>query len=54
MEQGGVDLQKIEQETQDMISAVNKQKVAIVTEFMTHMKVGLALLLLSLFLRSLL
>ncbi|XP_067114243.1 structural maintenance of chromosomes protein 5 [Osmerus mordax] len=38
MEQGGVDLQKIEQETQDMVSVVNKKKVAIVTEFMTHMK----------------
>uniref|UniRef100_A0A6Q2WT45 Structural maintenance of chromosomes protein 5 n=1 Tax=Esox lucius TaxID=8010 RepID=A0A6Q2WT45_ESOLU len=39
MEQGGIDLQKAEEETKTQISAVNSQKVAIVAEFMTHMKV---------------
>ncbi|XP_010876179.2 structural maintenance of chromosomes protein 5 [Esox lucius] len=38
MEQGGIDLQKAEEETKTQISAVNSQKVAIVAEFMTHMK----------------
>lgn len=39
MEQGGIDLQKAEEETKAQISAVNSQKVAIVAEFMAHMKV---------------
>ncbi|CAB1318577.1 unnamed protein product [Coregonus sp. 'balchen'] len=38
MEQGGIDLQKAEEETKAQISAVNSQKVAIVAEFMAHMK----------------
>ncbi|KAJ7988430.1 hypothetical protein DPEC_G00323470 [Dallia pectoralis] len=38
MEQGGIDLQKAEEETKAQISAVNSQKVAIVAEFMLHMK----------------
>uniref|UniRef100_A0A4W5NZ89 Structural maintenance of chromosomes protein 5 n=1 Tax=Hucho hucho TaxID=62062 RepID=A0A4W5NZ89_9TELE len=39
MEQGDIDLQKAEEETKAQISAVNSQKVAIVAEFMAHMKV---------------
>uniref|UniRef100_A0A668A8U7 Structural maintenance of chromosomes protein 5 n=1 Tax=Myripristis murdjan TaxID=586833 RepID=A0A668A8U7_9TELE len=39
MEQGGVDLQKIREETNQKISAVNSQKVAIVSEFKSQMKV---------------
>ncbi|KAM6985951.1 structural maintenance of chromosomes protein 5 [Aplochiton taeniatus] len=38
MEQGGVDLQKTEEDTKAKISAVNSQKVAIVTEFLYHLK----------------
>ncbi|XP_071374248.1 structural maintenance of chromosomes protein 5 [Centroberyx affinis] len=38
MEQGGVDLKKIEEETKEKISAIYSQKVAIVTEFMSQMK----------------
>uniref|UniRef100_A0A668A8L2 Structural maintenance of chromosomes protein 5 n=1 Tax=Myripristis murdjan TaxID=586833 RepID=A0A668A8L2_9TELE len=38
MEQGGVDLQKIREETNQKISAVNSQKVAIVSEFKSQMK----------------
>ncbi|KAL0965440.1 hypothetical protein UPYG_G00281300 [Umbra pygmaea] len=38
MEQGGIDLEKAEQETKAQISAVNSEKVAIVSEFLTHMK----------------
>uniref|UniRef100_A0A6Q2ZLC0 Structural maintenance of chromosomes protein 5 n=1 Tax=Esox lucius TaxID=8010 RepID=A0A6Q2ZLC0_ESOLU len=41
MEQGGIDLQKAEEETKTQISAVNSQKVAIVAEFMTHMKLSM-------------
>ncbi|KAM4611009.1 structural maintenance of chromosomes protein 5 [Polymixia lowei] len=38
MEHGGIDLRKIEEETKAKISAANSQKVSIVTEFMTQMK----------------
>ncbi|TDH10762.1 hypothetical protein EPR50_G00077230 [Perca flavescens] len=38
MEQSVIDLQKIEEETKEKIAAVNSQKVAIVTVFMTQMK----------------
>uniref|UniRef100_A0A4W5R7P4 Structural maintenance of chromosomes protein 5 n=1 Tax=Hucho hucho TaxID=62062 RepID=A0A4W5R7P4_9TELE len=41
MEQGGIDLQKAEEETKAQISAVNSQKVAIVAEFMAHMKLSM-------------
>ncbi|XP_030625495.1 structural maintenance of chromosomes protein 5 [Chanos chanos] len=38
MEQSGIDLKKVEEETTAKISAVNQQKVAIVAEFLEHMK----------------
>ncbi|KAM3872303.1 structural maintenance of chromosomes protein 5-like [Diretmus argenteus] len=38
MEQSGIDLERIEEETKNKISAVNSQKVLIVTEFMSKMK----------------
>uniref|UniRef100_A0A668A8I4 Structural maintenance of chromosomes protein 5 n=1 Tax=Myripristis murdjan TaxID=586833 RepID=A0A668A8I4_9TELE len=41
MEQGGVDLQKIREETNQKISAVNSQKVAIVSEFKSQMKLSI-------------
>lgn len=39
MEQSVVNLQDIEEETQKKIASVNSQKVAIVTAFMTQIKV---------------
>ncbi|KAM3872329.1 structural maintenance of chromosomes protein 5-like [Diretmus argenteus] len=38
MEQSGIDLERIEEETKNKISAVNSQKVLIGTEFMSKMK----------------
>eukprot|EP00064_Thunnus_orientalis_P001859 superscaffoldBa00000128_g1862 len=38
MEQSGIDLKKIEEETKEKIAAVNSQKVSIVAAFMAQMK----------------
>lgn len=42
MQQNKIDLQAVEEETNAKISAVNKQKLAIVEEYLSHMKVRLS------------
>lgn len=39
MEQSGIDLRKIEEETKVKIAAINSDKVSIVAAFMAQMKV---------------